>query len=198
MREKESNQIYYDNLGLKFYYVEKFFSEEEASHIFQYLCKKIKWHQEQIKIFGKNIKLPRLTAYFSDEGKDYSYSGLKHESIFFPKILNNIRKKVESSFNKKFNSVLLNRYRDGCDWHGFHSDDEKILGDSIDICSVSFGAERDFIFKSKTGKIKKTINLKNGSALHMIHPTQINYTHSLPKRTKVYGERINLTFRYIN
>ena len=67
----------------------------------------------------------------------------------------------------------------------------------INICSISFGASRDFIFKSKKSKLKKNLNLQNGSALYMMHPTQKNYNHSLPKRTKVIEERVNLTFRHI-
>jgi len=193
-----SNRISFDKYGLKFLYIDKFYSQIKSNQFFNHLLNEIPWSQEQINVFGKAIKLPRLTAYFSDKDINYSYSGIYHNSRKYTTQINDIKEKVEEVFNKKFNSVLLNRYKDGHDWHGYHSDDEKVLGHKIDVCSINFGAPRDFIFKSKIDNKKKIINLKNGSALYMMHPTQINYYHSLPRRTRVKNERINLTFRYIN
>lgn len=48
-----------------------------------------------------------------------------------------------------FNSVLLNRYKGGNDYVGWHSDDEKLYGSQPEIASVSFGCERDFLLKKK-------------------------------------------------
>ena len=102
-----------------------------------------------------------------------------------------VEKLIKDSFNNGITKIRIVTGK------GLHSDNEKELGDKINICSISFGASRDFIFKSKKSKLKKNLNLQNGSALYMMHPTQKNYNHSLPKRTKVVHERVNLTFRYI-
>jgi alkylated DNA repair dioxygenase AlkB len=51
-----------------------------------------------------------------------------------------------------FNSLLLNRYRGGNDYVGWHSDDEKLYGLTPEIASVSFGCEREFILKKKPSK----------------------------------------------
>lgn len=51
-----------------------------------------------------------------------------------------------------FNSLLLNRYKGGNDYVGWHSDDEKLYGSAPEIASVSFGCERDFFLKKKPGK----------------------------------------------
>ena len=191
------NNIIYNDNGLKFSYVENFYNLDESNYYLNLLLNEVNWDQRQINIYGKSINLPRLTAYFSDSDINYSYSGINNKSIEYPNFINSIKMKVESHFDSKFNSVLLNRYKDGTQWHGYHSDNEKELGEIINICSISFGAPRDFIFKSKKNKIKKNITLQNGSALYMMHPTQNNYNHSLPKRIKVLNERVNLTFRYI-
>ncbi|RYF39692.1 MAG: hypothetical protein EOO38_22925 [Cytophagaceae bacterium] len=36
--------------------------------------KHIKWRQDYIKLYGKSIPLPRLTAWYGDPGKSYRYS----------------------------------------------------------------------------------------------------------------------------
>ena len=191
------NDIIYNHNGLKFSYVENFFNLDESNYYLNLLLNKVNWGQRKINIYGKTINLPRLTAYFSDPNINYLYSGINNKSVEYPDFINSIKMKAESHFDSKFNSVLLNRYKDGTQWHGYHSDNEKELGKVINICSISFGASRDFIFKSKKDKIKKNISLQNGSALYMMHPTQNNYKHSLPKRLKVLNERVNLTFRNI-
>ena len=197
MKSSISNNIIYNHRGLNFSYIENFYDKDKSSYFLDLLLNKVDWQQEQINIFGKSIDLPRLTAYYSDPGINYLYSGISHKSVEYPTFIHSIKLKAETFFDAKFNSVLLNRYKDGSQWHGYHSDNEKELGDMINICSISFGASRDFIFKSKKSKLKKNLNLQNGSALYMMHPTQKNYNHSLPKRTKVVDERVNLTFRYI-
>ena len=197
MKNSDLNNIIYNDKGLKFSYVENFYNLDESNYYLNLLLNEVNWDQRQINIYGKSINLPRLTAYFSDSDINYSYSGINNKSIEYPNFINSIKMKAESHFDSKFNSVLLNRYKDGTQWHGYHSDNEKELGEMINICSISFGASRDFIFKSKKDKIKKNITLQNGSALYMMHPTQNNYNHSLPKRIKVLNERVNLTFRYI-
>ena len=94
--------------------------------------------------------------------------------------------------------MLLNQYRDGNDKVAWHADDEKSLGDIINIASVSVGAERDFQFKSKhNSEEKKEIELTHGSLLVMHDPLQQNWLHQIPVRKKVSKPRINLTFRYI-
>jgi len=53
-----------------------------------------------------------------------------------------IKSQIEDVANTKFNSVLLNMYRDGKDSVAWHSDDEPELGKNPEIGSVSFGATR--------------------------------------------------------
>ncbi len=61
--------------GEVFYYP-AFFSQEAADRFFAQLKNEINWQQEAIKIFGKKIMQPRLTAWYGHEGKSYSYSGI--------------------------------------------------------------------------------------------------------------------------
>ena len=190
----------YNYENLNYIYFEDFFNETDSEVIFNYLVNNINWKHDTIKIFGKKHNLPRLTAYHADTGVSYSYSGIKMNPDPWTKSLLKIKKKIETFSECEFNSVLLNRYRNGNDYHGYHSDDEPCLGNQINIASLSFGAGRDFKFKSKNPKESrpKTLFLSSGSLLLMKHPTQAFWLHSLPKRIRLSSERINLTFRLID
>lgn len=80
---------------------------------------------------------------------------------------------------------------------GWHSDNEKSLGNEPVIASLSVGAAREMIFKHKQIKMVHKIILENGSLLIMKGSTQEDYLHSLPKRKNISEPRINLTFRLV-
>jgi hypothetical protein len=97
-----------------------------------------------------------------------------------------------------FNSVLLNRYRNGKDSVSWHADDEPEFGERPVIASVSFGGTRTFQFKHKKRKeLKASVELTHGSLLIMRGDTQANWLHQIPKSAKPVEERLNLTFRAI-
>ena len=112
--------------------------------------------------------------------------------------LQQIKSAVEHGANVKFTSCLLNLYRSGKDSNGWHSDDEKELGQNPIIASVSLGTERFFHLRHKTLKDQKhKILLEHGSLLLMEGETQHFWQHQIAKTAKNIGERINLTFRII-
>ncbi len=79
---------------------------------------------------------------------------------------------------------------------GWHSDDEKTLGQNPVIASVSLGATRKFCFRHKTQNDKIEVLLQHGQLLLMRDETQHFWKHALMKSTRVQEPRINLTFRY--
>ena len=123
---------------------ENFFTENDSEKYFNHLLNEIKWKQEPIKIFGKEIMQPRLTAFYGDTEKTYSYSGIIMKPQQWTTKLLEIKNKIETIANLKFTSALLNLYRDGIDSMGWHRDNEKELGLNPVIGSVSFGAARIF------------------------------------------------------
>ncbi len=96
-----------------------------------------------------------------------------------------------------FNSCLLNLYHDGNEGMAWHSDAENDLKKNGAIGSLSFGAERKFLFKHK--KTKETVSkiLEHGSLLVMKDATQSNWLHRLPPTKMECLPRVNLTFRTI-
>lgn len=162
------------------------------------LAQQVAWRQEQITIFGRKIDQPRLTAWYADPGKAYTYSGLTWQPLPWIPQLNQLREQLRHTTGAAFNSVLLNLYRHGQDSMGWHSDDEPELGQNPIIASISLGAERVFSFRHRKEKaLKQRVLLPSGSLLLMAGTTQHHWQHQLAKSAKVSEERINLTFRYI-
>ena len=172
------------------------FATIDADALFRELLGGIKWRQETINLFGRPVRIPRLTAWCGDAA--YSYSGLTMQPEPWTAQLLKIKGRAEQLSGYRFNGVLLNRYRTGRDGMSWHSDDEAELGPNPAIASVSFGASRRFRLRHRTRKGGKfTIDLSHGSLLVMARATQHHWQHSLSKTAKSVGERINLTFRLI-
>jgi alkylated DNA repair dioxygenase AlkB len=158
----------------------------------------IDWEVHRLKLFGREVDSPRLSRWIGDPGASYRYSGVRFEPASWPRALAVVRKAVNAAAGEEFNSVLANLYRDGNDTMGWHSDDEPELGAQPIIASLSLGAERRFVLKSKAaGGEKLELLLPHGSLLVMRGDTQKNYKHSLPRTRKKTGERMNLTFRRV-
>jgi alkylated DNA repair dioxygenase AlkB len=179
--------------------MENFLSFSEANLLLQKLKKSIDWRQESIKMYGKVYPVPRETAWYGEEGNNYTYSGIMcNPSPWTPELLE-LKTQIEVLVpGEKFNSVLLNKYRDGNDKVSWHSDDEKELGVNPTIVSLSLGATRRFDLRHKTDKSKTfKLNLSSGSLLIMKGELQHFWEHQIPQQKLILDERINLTFRKI-
>lgn len=184
-----------DDIALN--YTHDFFNKTEADLLYDKLNHEIDWQQGSIFIFGNEHVIPRLQAWYSATGIDYRYSGktLQHQELL--PTINHLRTLLEKTLQSPFNGVLCNFYRNGDDHMGWHSDDEDSLGANPLIASLSFGAERDFVLRSKITGEKIEIQLGHGSLLVMSGSCQHHWQHALPKRKRVTEPRINLTFRLI-
>lgn len=193
-------KIHDNKNGLNIDYFENFYTKLEANNIFSKLEKEIIYNSKEeskIIIFGKSIEIPRQQVAYGDEGLFYSFSGLQVKTKPWTPLLVELKNKVEQQTNQTFNFVLINRYKDGSQYIGYHSDDEKELKDKPLIVGLSFGASRELLFKHKSEDIIKKINLKHGSMYVMNDPTNKNWKHSIPTRTNILEPRISLTFRNI-
>lgn len=178
--------------------IPQLFTRREADRLLSDLIRQVAWKQERITIYGKDLAIPRMTAWHGDTGKSYTYSGLRLDPSPWTPTLLTIKDKIEEATGESFNSVLLNFYRSGADGVSWHSDNEAELGGRPTIGSVSFGEERPFQMKHKRDvKLKQTIMLPHGSLLMMRGDTQANWLHQVPKSSKAMLPRINLTFRSV-
>lgn len=168
-----------------------------AQVLFEKFRDEIVWQERTINVYGKSMLQPRLVAWYGEQGKEYSYSGISFTSLPFTDTLLLIKSKIEALCGSTFNSVLLNYYRDENDSIAMHSDSERELGTEPVIASVSFGETRTFLFKSNlTGETVK-LPLLSGSVLLMKGETQKNWKHGINKESQRCAGRINLTFRTI-
>lgn len=188
--EIENGTLFFDS---------NFFRDDESCSIFQVLKSTTQWGQDEIVAFGKQIPLPRLTAWYGDKGKNYSYSKIFMEPLPWTPVLQEIKSRLELEVKTSFNSVLLNFYRDGRDHVSWHSDDEAELGVNPIIASISFGGTRRFVMKHKEKKNlpKIELPLNSGSLLVMRGETQHYWLHQVPKTKQNVAPRINLTFRIV-
>lgn len=162
------------------------------------LTQTIPWRQDRIMIYGRSRLQPRLTAWYGDPGKVYTYSGLTLSPTPWTATLLELKAAVEAVSGIRFNSVLLNLYRDGNDSMGWHSDDEPELGQNPVIGSLSLGGTRRFKLRHRSQKSwKYQLELTSGSFLLMQGTTQHYWQHQIPKTKRPVNPRINLTFRVL-
>lgn len=174
------------------------FDRDESASYLKKLIDDTPWVQEDIQMYGKILKTPRLTAWYGDDNKSYTFSGKKYDPIPWTQELLKIKSRIEPIAETRFNTVLLNYYRDGNDSVAWHSDDEYELGKDPVIASVSFGQVRRFDVRKKSDHQEKlSVDLENGSLLLMKGDLQHFWEHRIAKSAKVMKERVNLTFRVI-
>ena len=195
-----SFKINRDSLDIEFW--SDFLTPSRADALLSTLLAETPWQHGEIVIYGRQVKMPRLTAWYGDPGASYVYSGLRNEPQPWTGALRELRAGVEATAAHTFNSVLLNCYRDGNDSMGWHRDNEPELGPRPVIASVTLGAARRFRFREVRPAVavnRKTheIELTHGSLLVMRGETQSAWEHGLPKVRDLNDLRINLTFRFV-
>jgi alkylated DNA repair dioxygenase AlkB len=166
------------------------------------LLEQVDWRVERLRLYGREVEVPRLVAWCGDRGLNYRYTGTDHPcSGWLPELLPlRERLRVEEGFD--CNLVLINRYRDGRDYMGWHADAER--GHQPRIASLSLGAARRFLVRPATCATaaesgerarseSRALVLQHGSLLLM----DGRQRHSLPRTRRPIEQRINLTFRRI-
>ncbi len=181
----------------EYIYISDFIDKTKSDFYLNTFLQEIDWKQEKMNMYGRLLMFPRLTAWYGDSEKPYTFSGITLTPNSWTKELLEIKKEIEPKCNAKFNSVLLNLYRNGKDSISWHTDAEKELGINPIIASVNFGATRKFQLRHIQTKERIEIELNHGSLLIMKGKLQHYWQHQVPKTKKEIGERINLTFRII-
>lgn len=174
------------------------FDEQESEALLNKFIAGAPWKQKVQKMYDKEVITPRLTAWYAD-AETYDYTSLRRSApnVWTPELLM-IKQRVELIAGVRFNSVLLNYYRDGNDSVAWHSDNEKALGKRPVIASVSFGQVRCFDIRSKADHSEKySIRLESGALMIMKGDLQVGWEHRVAKSVKPMGARVNLTFRVV-
>lgn len=169
-----------------------FFAPARADELFARCQNELVWGQEVARLFGRNMPLPRLTAWYGPIR--YAYSGVLHPPRAMAPVLADILGAIEA-LAPKMDCVLANYYRSGRDSVSWHADDEAEWGSDPVIASVSFGATRRFALRHRESAERVVVELEHNSLLIMAGATQRCWQHAILKTNREVGARINLTFR---
>jgi alkylated DNA repair dioxygenase AlkB len=173
----------------------EWYAAGESQRYFEELLRTSEWQNDEVVMFGKRLTMSRKTAWYGLQPFRYTYSHVERTALPFTPVLEELRRKCEETTGHTFNSALLNLYHHGMEGMGKHSDDEDSIVPKSGIASLSFGAERPFVFLHKKTREKIKVSLPDGSLLLMKDRCQECWWHELPKTRKVSGPRINITFR---
>ena len=185
--------------GASLAFVPEWLGADEADALLRLLQRDLPWSVHRIRMFGREVDSPRLSAWIGDAGAVYRYSGADFTPCPWSHALSVLRARLQQELRVPLNSVLANLYRDGRDAMGWHSDDEPELGPRPVIASVSLGGVRRFALKHRRdAALKGVLELPHGSLLVMSGDTQRLYRHALPRTSRVVAPRINLTFRQVD
>lgn len=179
---------------LPFSFFPGFLTATEADQLFEH-SRQLDWQQNEIKMFGKLLQLPRLEAMQGDPGCSYRYSNVVLEPEPWSEPLLSLRNRIQAATGHRFNVAIGNRYLDGSHHIGWHRDDSPEMGKLPAIASISLGDARKFQLKSRETKEVFSYDLEHGSLLLMHSGCQSAFAHRLVKTAKPVGERINWTFR---
>jgi alkylated DNA repair dioxygenase AlkB len=153
--------------------------------------------RDRITMYGKTIDSPRLVRAFGDDGLQYRYAGVARNTHAWTQVLRAVRDKVAAYVGHAFNYALVNLYRNGDDYIGWHADKVTDLVDGSAIASLSLGAARVFQLRNKQTAETHDITLVSGSLLVMRGTCQKFYKHALPKMRGLAAQRFNVTFRHV-
>ena len=148
-----------------------------------------------IFIHGTPKKQQRYVRFYSSFSKGYRYSGTVAKAHQLTDNMQLLLDDVNKLYDASFNGLLINKYENGDDYIGPHSDSTTGINPDK-IMSISFGAERTFRIRDKqTQKIMLDCPVNNGTVLCMCGEFQKYYTHEIPKTKKIKDARISITFR---
>jgi alkylated DNA repair dioxygenase AlkB len=178
-------------------FINNFLDKETTEKLFNNLTKTTPWEQGVYKMFGRDVKTPRLLWAMRDDKFDVEKSYTVTGSSIWNEDIKKIKTKVEKIIKKNIKYAQINYYRDGNDYIGWHTDSEVMKGDLI--ASISIGATRKFQFQPIDKNNKETnyeIELTNGSLIIFDESAaKTDWKHRIPKQPKIEEGRINITFR---
>ncbi|MEJ5903330.1 alpha-ketoglutarate-dependent dioxygenase AlkB [Pseudomonas kermanshahensis] len=170
-------------------------AKREADELLHQLQHHVPWQADTALIAGQRITSGRQVAWYADQPYRYFHSGVLREAKRWDlPVLDAIRDRMEQLSGAKFNSCVLNRYQDGSQGMGWHSDPEAQGPHSV-IASLSLGGERKFAFKHKLLDERRAIFLQHGQVIVMKGDTQRYWLHAVMRTSRPVGPRISLTFR---
>jgi len=157
---------------------------ELARQWFDALIDGVRWASYRRQMYDREVDVPRLVATFDLDADDV------------PQPIRDARAIAERLGSHRYNSVGVNRYRDGNDSVAPHNDKLDGLVKGAPIALLSLGDTRRFVMHTKSVPRRRLqLDLAAGSLLLMSYDTQLHLLHGVPKSRTPVGPRISLAFR---
>lgn len=133
-------------------YYENFLTELESKSLFDELLTTLNFEHPSFKMKnGKTGHLARLQSWMADEDirerKNVSLFQKQDPHPWNEKVFH-LKKSIECIYERKFDYVLINYYRNGNDMIAFHSDLEHQKDGYELVAGISLGTTRKFIFRN--------------------------------------------------
>jgi alkylated DNA repair dioxygenase AlkB len=157
---------------------------EGSDHVFAELVARLPWHQRTVPMYDRLVQEPRLVWWWTEAD---GASPLP--------VLDEVRRALSCHYDRHFDSIGCNYYRDGADsvaWHG-----DRMRHTQVDpmVAIVSVGAPRPFLLRPRGGGHSTSFLLGQGDLLVMGGAVQHDWEHTVPK-VAAAGPRISITFRH--
>src|SRR5918992_4551140 len=156
-----------------------------ADRLFEEVLTGRDWGQRSRHMYDRRVKEPRLTAPWNSRSGDELQ----------PSILEDIRTVLSQRYDRAFDSIGFNPYRDGNDSVAWHSDRIRAEIEDPIVALVSLGEPRKFLLRPKGGGPSRAFMLGRGDLLVTGGKSQRTWEHSVPKVAQA-GPRISLAYRH--
>ena len=153
--------------------------------LFDELLASAPWESTEQELYGKIVVTPRLVVRWPAPA-DFSR---------LPPVLGAMRDLLVNRYQRPFDSVSANLYRDGRDsvaWHG-----DRIPRRIVDpiVATVSLGQSRRFLMRPRQGTTQLSLTLLTGDLVVMGGTSQRTWLHAVPK-VAAAGPRISIAYRH--
>jgi alkylated DNA repair dioxygenase AlkB len=150
-------------------------------------------------VWDESMKARKTASY----GVPYDFNQMSYETTVMPSWLEELCSAVEKELNFRPNNCLLNYYKNGNSYIGFHSDSAVNLAPETGVAVLSLGSPRTMVFRNKADRaLQHNLILQPGSLLYMSNEMQLEWLHGIPKESNpedgAIGERISITLRKID
>ena len=156
-----------------------------ADALFEKILTERDWGQRRRKMYDQKVLEPRLTAPWN----------VKSGEPLEPPVLEEIRQALSHKYDRDFDSVGFNLYRDGRDSVAWHADRIKKEVEDPIVALVSVGEPRKFLLRPRGGGRSRAFMLGHGDLLVTGGKSQRTWEHSVPKVAHA-GPRISLAYRH--
>ncbi|HEX6492682.1 MAG TPA: alpha-ketoglutarate-dependent dioxygenase AlkB [Candidatus Dormibacteraeota bacterium] len=155
-----------------------------ADDLFAWVLESAPCEETEQEMYGRVVATPRLVArwpYVAGE-------------VELPPVLEEIRAALAAHYERAFDSVSANLYRDGRDSVAWHGDRVARTVAEPHVAILSLGHPRRFLLRPRGGATRLSLEPQNGDLVVMGGTSQRGWQHTIPK-VAAAGPRISVTLR---